>query len=85
MTAKLAGAGDPGAASLRNGLDFALSRSLGLNLETAKPAPAVAAALAGGDPAPPAWDLSVLDPALAGLAGAPWWRASPCRREASRP
>lgn len=69
MSAKLAGAGDPGAASLRNGLDFALSRSLGLDLEAAKPAPAVAAALAGGDPAPPNWDLTVLDPALAGLAG----------------
>jgi len=69
MGVKLAGAGDPGAASLRNGLDFALSRSLGLNLEAAKPAPAVAAALAGGDPGPPTWDLTVLDPALAGLAG----------------
>ena len=70
MTVKLAGAGDPGPASLRNGLDFALSRSLGLNLSVAKPAPAVAAALAGGDPGPPVWDLSVLDPALSGLAGA---------------
>ena len=69
MGVKLAGGGDPGAASLRNGLDFALSRSLGLNLEAAKPAPAVAAALAGGDPNPPNWDLSLLDPALAGLAG----------------
>jgi hypothetical protein len=69
MTAKLSGAGDPGAPSLRNGLDFALSRSLGLKLESAKPAPAVAAALAGGDPAPPSWDLTLLDPALAGLAG----------------
>jgi len=69
MGVKLAGAGDPGAASLRNGLDFALSRGLGLNLEAAKPAPAVAAALAGGDPGPPTWDLTVLDPALAGLAG----------------
>jgi hypothetical protein len=70
MGVKLAGGGDPGAASLRNGLDFALSRSLGLNLEGAKPAPAVAAALAGGDPNPPKWDLTVLDPALAGLTGA---------------
>lgn len=69
MGVKLAGAGDPGAASLRNGLDFALSRSLGLNLEAAKPAPAVAAAMAGGDPRPLSWDLSLLDPALAGLAG----------------
>ena len=55
---KLAGAAIPGAASLRNGLDFALSRSLGLDLAAAKPAPAVAAALAGGDPAEPAeWDV----------------------------
>lgn len=70
MSARLAGAGDPGAASLRNGLDYALSRGLGLNLEAARPAPAVAAALAGSDPRPPAWDLTLLDPAVAGLAGA---------------
>ena len=70
MAVKLAGAGDPGPASLRNGLDFALSRGLGLDLAAARPAPAVAAALAGGDPSPPAWDLSVLDPTLSGLAGA---------------
>jgi hypothetical protein len=70
MAAKLAGGGAPGAASLRNGLDFALSRNLGLDVVAAKPAPAVGAALAGGDPNPPAWDLSVLDPAIAGLAGA---------------
>jgi hypothetical protein len=70
MAAKLAGVGNPGAASLRNGLDFALSRSLGLDLQAAKPAPAVAAAVAGGEPNPPSWDLSVLDPAVAGLAGA---------------
>jgi len=70
MAVKLAGAGDPGPASLRNGLDFALSRSLGLDLAAAKPAPAVAAALAGGEPKAPAWDVSVLDPPLAGLAGA---------------
>jgi hypothetical protein len=70
MAAKLAGGGNPGAASLRNGLDFALSRSLGLDVQSAKPAPAVAAAVAGGEPSPPSWDLSVLDPAVAGLAGA---------------
>jgi len=51
MAAKLAGAGSPGAASLRNGLDYALSRSLGLDLGQAKASPAVAAALAAGDPA----------------------------------
>jgi hypothetical protein len=70
MGAKLAGGGQAGAPSLRNGLDFALSRSLGLDVAGAKPAPSVAAALAGGDPNPPAWDLSVLDPAIASLAGA---------------
>ncbi len=69
MGAKLSGA-PAGAASLRNGLDYALSRGLGLDLEAAKPAPAVAAALAGGDPPAPRWDLSVLDPALGGLAQA---------------
>lgn len=53
MAAKLAGS-PPGAASLRNGLDLALSRSLGLDLAAAKPAPAVAAALAPeADPFPP--------------------------------
>ena len=51
MAAKIAGAGNPGAASLRNGLDYALSRSLGLDLGQAKASPAVAAALAAGDPA----------------------------------
>jgi len=51
MNAKLAGSGSPGAASLRNGLDYALSRSLGLDLAAAKASPAVAAALAAGDPA----------------------------------
>src|SRR5581483_4417790 len=39
MGAKIAGAGNPGAASLRNGLDLALSRSLGLDLAAAKPSP----------------------------------------------
>jgi len=65
MGAKLAGAGDPGAASLRNGLDYALSRNLGLDLAKAKPAPAVAAALAQGDPGEPRWDLALLDAATA--------------------
>jgi hypothetical protein len=60
MGAKLAGAGDPGAAALRNGLDYALSRSLGLDLTVAKPAPAVAAALSADGLAEP-----VLDPASA--------------------
>jgi hypothetical protein len=50
MGAKLAGGGDPGAASLRNGLDYALSRDLGLDLSAAKAAPAVAAILSPDAP-----------------------------------
>lgn len=68
MTAKL-GAGAPGAASLRNGLDYALSRSLNLDLKTAKPEAGVAAAIAGGDPIAPAWDLSALDATYGGVPG----------------
>ncbi|WP_374571399.1 hypothetical protein [Phenylobacterium sp.] len=72
MGAKLAGKGDPGAASLRNGLDFALSRDLGLDLTAAKADPAVAAALAGQPPGPPVWTApagsSVADAAVAMLA-----------------
>ena len=51
MTAKLSGSGDPGPAALRNGLDFALSRNLGLPLDLSRAAPAVAVALAGEAPA----------------------------------
>lgn len=69
MAAKLSGAA-PGAASLRNGLDYALSRSLNLDLATAKPAPAVAAALSGAEPPPAEFDLSAIDAALGGLGGA---------------
>ena len=57
MGAKLAGAGNPGAASLRNGLDYAQSRSLGLGLSAATPAPAVAAALAAGEPGAASWSI----------------------------
>jgi len=53
MAAKLAGAGNPGAASQRNGLDYALSRNLGLDLSAAKPPP-------GGDADP---GDAVIDPA----------------------
>jgi hypothetical protein len=70
MAAKIASAGDPGPPSLRNGLDYALSRNLGLDLAAAKPAPAVAAALVQGDPADPKWDLSALAPDLAPAAAA---------------
>ncbi len=67
MAARL-GAGAPGAASLRNGLDYALSRSLGLDLTRATASPAVAAAQAGGAPAAPAWDLEALGGGVAELA-----------------
>jgi hypothetical protein len=56
MSAKLSGSGNPGPASLRNGLDYALSRSLGLDLAAAKASPAVAAALTSGDPVAPVFD-----------------------------
>jgi hypothetical protein len=68
MGAKLAGVAGSGAASLRNGLDLALSRDLGLDLSAAKPAPAVAAALSGAEPAEPDYDLSAIDPEIGGLA-----------------
>jgi len=67
MGARLSGTA-PGAASLRNGLDYALSRSLGLDLSEAKPAPAVAAALA---PADPDWRVAEPDPSAFGFAPAP--------------
>lgn len=61
MGAKLAGAGDPGAASLRNGLDLALSRSLGLELSAAEPGPGVGAAIEG-QPFPEArWPMIAAD------------------------
>lgn len=66
MSAKLNGA-PPGAASLRNGLDYALSKDLGLDLGAAKPAPSVAAALTGLDPAPPRFDTSAIDADIGGL------------------
>jgi hypothetical protein len=73
MGAKLAGAGSPGAASLRNGLDYALSRNLGLDLAAAKPSAEVAVALSAAEPAEPVWtvppggdDVTVATRALAG-------------------
>ena len=68
MGAKLVGAGNPGAASLRNGLDYALSHSLGLDLAAAKPSPAVAAALAG-DPSEPTFDALMASPEFGEIAG----------------
>lgn len=69
MLARLAGA-PPGAASLRNGLDLALSKALGLDLTGVKAAPAVAAALSGADPAPAAFDAAPIDAAIGGLGAA---------------
>jgi hypothetical protein len=69
MGAKLTGSA-PGAASLRNGLDLALSRALALDLAPARPSPAVAAALTGAEPSPPVVDVAALDVTLGGIAGA---------------
>ena len=66
MAAKLAGTA-PGAASLRGGLDYALSRALKLDLAAAKPGPAVAAAISGGEPPPPTFDVGAIDGAIGGL------------------
>lgn len=68
MSAKLAGVGNPGAPSLRNGLDYALSRSLGLDLAAAKASPAVAAALSGVDPAASGIDIASVPPEFAAIA-----------------
>jgi hypothetical protein len=69
MAAKLSGAA-PGAASARNGLDLALSRALNLDLAAVKPAPAVAAALSGAEPATPTFDTAVIDAEIGGLGAA---------------
>jgi len=66
MGARLAGT-PPGAASLRNGLDLALSKSLNLDLAAAKPGPAVAAAMSGTDPATPSFDVTLIDGQIGGL------------------
>jgi hypothetical protein len=66
MAAKLTGAGNPGAASLRNPLDYALSRNLGLDLAAAKPTLAIMSAINAGEP-PPAMvneTVSLADPAI---------------------
>lgn len=68
MGAKLFRVGNPGAVSLRNGLDYALSRSLGLDLSAAKPSAAVAAAMVKGDPAAPVVDASAVAPEFAPMA-----------------
>lgn len=69
MGAMLAGAGDPGAASLRNGLDYSLSRRLALDIEAAKAtaSPAVAGALW---PATPAYETEEVTVARSLIASA---------------
>ncbi|HEY3694026.1 hypothetical protein [Phenylobacterium sp.] len=57
MGAKLSPSGKPVAASLRNGLDYALSRDLALDLAAAKPTPAVAAAMTAGAPGAAVWTV----------------------------
>lgn len=69
MAARLSGAA-PGAASLRNGLDLALSRSLNLDLSAATPSPAVAASTGGQDPVTPRFDTGLIDAQIGGLAQA---------------
>lgn len=72
MGAKLAGAGDPGEPSLRNGLDYALTRDLGLAV-TGPAAPAVAAALAASPSGSATWTIEggpgPVQAAMAALAG----------------
>ncbi|HQT54603.1 MAG TPA: hypothetical protein PKX06_14160 [Phenylobacterium sp.] len=72
MGAKLAGAGDPGEPSLRNGLDYALTRDLGLAV-TGPSAPAVAAALAASPSGSATWTIEggpgPVKAAMAALAG----------------
>jgi hypothetical protein len=68
MAARLAGVGDPGPASLRNGLDYALSRSLALDLGAARPSAAVAAALSSAPPVGAVADLSAIPPELSEVA-----------------
>ncbi len=73
MGAMLAGAGDPGAASLRNGLDYALSRKLALDLPAARTtaSPAVAAVLWPTPSAPDTEDVTVARSLIASAATTP--------------
>ena len=73
MNALLAGSGDPGVASLRNGLDYALSRRLALDLEAAKAtaSPAVAGALWPPAPAYETEEVTVARSLIASAATTP--------------
>lgn len=78
MGAKLAGVGNPGAPSLRNGLDYALSHSLGLDLGAAKASPEVAAALSARGPEEPLFDAAAA-PADAAVLVGPLMKGEPVR------
>ena len=69
----LAGAGDPGAASLRNGLDYALSRRLGLDLQAtrASASPAVASAIWPPEPVIESEEVTVARSLIASAATTP--------------
>ena len=69
----LAGAGDPGAASLRNGLDYALSRRLGLDLQAtrASASPAVASAIWPPEPVIESEEVPVARSLIASAATTP--------------
>ncbi|MDP2258408.1 MAG: hypothetical protein Q8J89_01650 [Caulobacter sp.] len=70
--AVIAGAGDPGAASVRSGLEYSLSRRLALDIAAAKGAsPGVAAMIAGPLPS-----QTLPDPGLAGRFVRPEGRAA---------
>ena len=57
MAARFMGAAAPGPAALRNGLDYALSKELNLDLASAAASPAVAAALSRRAPGPAVWPM----------------------------
>jgi hypothetical protein len=68
MGVRLAGTGDPGKASLRNGLDYALSHDLGLDLTQAATSPAVAAALNPGASTEATWSMTAASDAARAVA-----------------
>lgn len=68
MGVRLAGAGDAGKASLRNGLDYALSRDLGLDLTQAAASPAVAGALHPDASAEASWPMATASDTAKALA-----------------
>jgi len=89
MGVAINGAGDPGPASLRNGLDFALSRRLKLDLTPAlasAPLPISAQIAAANPPAPPAAPTSLSEPdVIAPLKAAKGFSAFVAAAKAARP